>query len=141
MPITIETTASPELEEAFARLVPQLSRTAQPPAGDDVAKLLDQDAIDLLVYRDAEGVIVGMLSLVTFMIPTGTRSWIEDVVVDGKARGLGVGRKLVEAAQARAKELGAKTVDLTSRPYRESANRLYQRCGFVQRDTNIYRWE
>ncbi|MFM8266127.1 MAG: GNAT family N-acetyltransferase, partial [Acidimicrobiia bacterium] len=36
---------------------------------------------------------------------------------------------------------GATTVELTSRPSREAANRLYQRIGFVRRDTNVYRYE
>ena len=35
----------------------------------------------------------------------------------------------------------ARTVDLTSRPSREAANRLYQRLGFRPRQTNIYRFE
>jgi ribosomal protein S18 acetylase RimI-like enzyme len=47
---------------------------------------------------------------------------------------------LVRAAVVRAKAEGAKTVDLTSRPSREAANRLYQRCGFEKRETNIYRF-
>jgi ribosomal protein S18 acetylase RimI-like enzyme len=40
---------------------------------------------------------------------------------------------------ARARGLGCRTIDLTSRPSREAANRLYQREGFEQRDTNVYR--
>jgi ribosomal protein S18 acetylase RimI-like enzyme len=31
-------------------------------------------------------------------------------------------------------------VDLTSRPSREAANRLYQRIGFERRETNVYRY-
>jgi ribosomal protein S18 acetylase RimI-like enzyme len=69
------------------------------------------------------------------------RAWIEDVVVDESARGRGVGDLLNRAALDRARELGAKTVDLTSRPSREAANRLYQRIGFVARDTNVYRFD
>jgi ribosomal protein S18 acetylase RimI-like enzyme len=76
---------------------------------------------------------------VTFRIPTGMRAWIEDVVVDEAGRGQGVGTVLTEAMVERAQELGCRTVDLTSRPSRESANRMYQRAGFVARDTNVYR--
>jgi ribosomal protein S18 acetylase RimI-like enzyme len=83
--------------------------------------------------------IVGSLTLVTFRIPTGIRAWIEDVVVDESARGHGVGEALNQAAIQEARQKGAVTVDLTSRPSREAANRLYQRIGFVQRDTNVYR--
>ena len=80
-----------------------------------------------------------MLTLATFQIPTGVRAWIEDVVVDGDARGSGVAAALVQAALDRSAELGARTVDLTSRPDREAANRLYLRMGFEIRQTNVYR--
>lgn len=85
--------------------------------------------------------IVGLLTLVVFRIPTAVRAWIEDVVVDESARGSGVGEALSRAALAEAARCGAKTVELTSRPSREAANRLYQRIGFVRRDTNVYRYE
>jgi ribosomal protein S18 acetylase RimI-like enzyme len=94
----------------------------------------------LLLARDGETVI-GMLTLAIFSTPTGTRSWIEDVVVDDAARGNGAASALVEAALSRAAEAGARTVDLTSRPEREAANRLYVRLGFEQRTTNVYRRE
>ena len=72
-------------------------------------------------------------------IPTGVRAWIEDVVVDEAARGQGAGQSLVVAAIEHAQKIGARTVDLTSRPSREAANRLYQRAGFQLRETNVYR--
>jgi ribosomal protein S18 acetylase RimI-like enzyme len=67
------------------------------------------------------------------------RAWIEDVVVDSAARGHGVGEALNQAAILEARHRGAITVELTSRPSREAANRLYQRLGFVARETNVYR--
>ena len=82
---------------------------------------------------------MGSLTLAVFRIPTGFRAWIEDVVVDDGARGVGVGEALVAAAIDRSRSLGAKTVDLTSRPSREAANRLYVRMGFESRSTNVYR--
>ena len=85
--------------------------------------------------------VVGSLTLVVFRLPTGVRAWIEDVVVDDSARGHGVGAALNRAAIAHAFERGSRTIDLTSRPAREAANRLYQRLGFVARDTNVYRYE
>ncbi|QIU86701.1 GNAT family N-acetyltransferase [Trueperella pyogenes] len=136
--IELATSATPELEAAFARLIPQLS-SAQPMDIEQIEQLIAQQAIDLLLYKD-EGAIQGMLTLVTFAIPTGVRAWIEDVVVDDAARGKGAGRALVEAACDLATKRGAKTVDLTSRPSREAANRLYQRCGFEARQTNVYRY-
>ena len=80
-----------------------------------------------------------MLTLAVFRVPTGVRAWIEDVVVDDAARGAGVAGALVEAALGHSSRLGARTVDLTSRPNREAANRLYLRLGFEVRRTNVYR--
>ena len=84
--------------------------------------------------------IHGMLSLVVFGIPTGIKAWVEGVVVDDGARGKGVGKSLMRHAMEQSKKLGAKTVDLTSRPSREAANKLYQSLGFEIRQTNVYRY-
>jgi ribosomal protein S18 acetylase RimI-like enzyme len=137
--IQIAHEATPELVAAFARLIPQLSKSSPPPTEGDLAEMIEGDANDVLVAR-VGGVIQGTLTLVTFRIPTGVRAWIEDVVVDDAARGHGVGDKLNRFALDLAMEKGAKTVDLTSRPSREAANRLYQRIGFHPRDTNVYRF-
>jgi ribosomal protein S18 acetylase RimI-like enzyme len=129
-----------ELVAAFARLIPQLSSSNPPPTEKELAAIVTSRSTVLFVARD-EGEIVGSLSLVLFRIPTGLRAWIEDVVVDGAARGKGVGELLNRAAIDHADKAGAKTVDLTSRPSREAANRLYQRLGFQLRNSNVYRYE
>ncbi len=135
-------TVDDELVAAFELLIPQLSRSNPPPSADELAAIVDSEASTLLIARDDErdGAIVGSMTLAMFLIPTGRRAWIEDVVVDGNARGKGVGQLLNERALEIAKDAGAKTIDLTSRPSREAANRLYQRLGFEQRDTNVYRY-
>ena len=134
------------------RLIPQLSRSAKPLTAQQTQALVDQDSVYLFVFRTDKpviaadgneveaGTILGMLSLATFAIPTGVRAWVEDVVVDAGTRGMGAGQQLVEAAVAHAQKIGARTVDLTSRPSREAANRLYRRCGFELRETNVYRY-
>lgn len=137
--IEIASEVSDELVEAFARLVPQLSKNSPPPNAAELEEMIASGASDVLVAR-LNGVIVGTLTLVTFRIPTGVRAWIEDVVVDDSARGHGVGDLLNRFALDVARRKGAKTVDLTSRPSREAANRLYQRIGFEPRDTNVYRF-
>jgi ribosomal protein S18 acetylase RimI-like enzyme len=139
----IEITAvTDEVVEAFERLIPQLSSSCPPLDREQLTEIVASDACTLLVARDLEndGETVGSLTLVTFRIPTGVRAWIEDVVVDAGARRRGIGAALVRAAIQRAADLGAKTVDLTSRPSREAANRLYRRVGFAQRETNVYRY-
>jgi ribosomal protein S18 acetylase RimI-like enzyme len=130
-----------ELVPAMGRLVGQLSRSSSPPTQGEVEEIVRSPACHLLLARDAGGGIVGMLTLAVFRIPTGLRAWIEDVVVDDAARGQGVGAALTNAAIRLAEQRGARTVDLTSRPAREAANRLYQRLGFVLRETNVYRFE
>ncbi len=134
------TEVTAELVESFARLTPQLSSSAPPPDAEALQTIIDHDACTLLVARDGDR-IVGSLTLVVFPIPTGVRAWIEDVVVDGDARGKGVGEQLNRVALEHALAHGAKTVDLTSRPSREAANRLYARIGFQQRTTNVYRYD
>lgn len=133
------TEAGPEIQAAMARLVPQLSRSAPPPAAAELAEIVASPATVLLVAQEA-GEIVGSVTLALFRIPTGMRAWIEDVVVDASARGRGVGEALTRAALDRAAAAGARTVDLTSRPDREAANRLYGRVGFTVRETNVYRY-
>ena len=140
--LTIEeaTSVDDDLVAAFGALVPQLSRRAAPPVAAELEAMLRTPATTLLVARDATGRVVGSLTLAVFRIPTGLRAWIEDVVVDGAARGSGIGAALVTAALERAEAAGARTVDLTSRPDREAANRLYVRLGFEARSTNVYRY-
>ncbi len=130
-----------DLVRAMARLIPQLSRSSPPPDAAALAAIVSSDACHLLLARDDDGTILGSMTLVVFPIPTGVRAWIEDVVVDAEARGRGVGEALNRSALDMARSLGARTVDLTSRPSREAANRLYRRIGFEPRDTNVYRYD
>jgi ribosomal protein S18 acetylase RimI-like enzyme len=129
-----------ELVEAFEALIPQLSKSNPAPTHHQLHEIVDSDCTILFVAR-LDDKIVGSLTLAVFRIPTGLRAWIEDVVVDSSARGHGVGEALNNAALEEARRRGCVTVDLTSRPSREAANRLYQRLGFVARETNVYRFE
>lgn len=131
---------SDDIVEAFARLTPQLSSSNPAPTREALELIVNSESSTILVARDAGGVVVGTMTLAMFLIPTGLRAWIEDVVVDEAARGMGVGKIINERALEIAREAGAKTVDLTSRPDREAANRLYRRLGFSQRETNVYRY-
>lgn len=130
---------SEEIFEAFQRLTPQLSKSNPAPSKEALTKIINSEACHLLIAIE-DDYIWGSLSLVVFRIPTGLRAWVEDVVVDSEARGKGVGSMLSQAALDLAKDLGASTVDLTSRPSREAANRLYKRLGFEKRETNVYRF-
>lgn len=142
MTVTVEraTEVSDEVLAAFATLIPQLSSSNPPPSREELEEIVASPSTVLFLAR-VDGAVVGSLTLATFRIPTGLRAWIEDVVVDSSARGHGVGEALNKAAIEEARRRGAVTVDLTSRPSREAANRLYQRLGFQSRETNVYRFD
>lgn len=145
--VRVERVVTPDDEvlAALGRLVPQLSSSSPPPDGPALAELVAAGATSLLVAtRHAPGgerEVLGTLSLVLYRIPTGTKALVEDVVVDAAARGQGVATALIREAVRIAAESGAKSVDLTSRPEREAANRLYRSLGFEERATNVYRYK
>jgi ribosomal protein S18 acetylase RimI-like enzyme len=138
--VVVATETTPEIVEAVGRLLPLLSSSPAPSA-EQVAEIVGSPATTLFVARDGDdGPIVGILTLAIFRIPSGVRAWIEDVIVSEEARGQGCGEALSLAAVAAAQAAGARSVDLTSRPSRAAANRLYERIGFVRRETNVYRY-
>jgi len=126
------------LVDGLNDLLPQLSSSAPPLTRDAVQALIDAPALTVFVARDDDR-IVGSLTLVIFPIPTGLRAWIEDVVVDGAIRGAGVGQALTIAAIDESRARGVRSIDLTSRPSRVAANKLYVKLGFTLRETNVYR--
>jgi ribosomal protein S18 acetylase RimI-like enzyme len=136
--IEIVTTATDEVLAGINRIMPQLSKSAPPMTLAELQEICTNDTVFIARHN---GAVVGSLTLVTFRIPTGLRAWIEDVVVDEAARGLGIGEALNLAAIRRTNELGCRTLDLTSRPSRVAANKLYQKLGFKARETNIYRYD
>jgi ribosomal protein S18 acetylase RimI-like enzyme len=138
--IEIATTVSDELVAAFDRLIPQLSSSSPPPGREGLQTIVD-DRDSVLYVARIGGQVVGSLTLAMYRIPTGLKAWIEDVVVDEAARGRGIGEALSVAALEEARRRGAKDLNLTSRPSREVANRLYLRLGFQLRDTNVYRYD
>lgn len=137
--ITLVEDVTDDLVEAMDRLIPQLSSSSPPPGRTGLEEIVADPNTALFAAR-VDGAIVGSLTLALYRIPTGLKAWIEDVVVDGAARGHGVGEALNLAALDEARRRGAKDVSLTSRPSREAANRLYQRIGFEARATNVYRY-
>lgn len=137
--VEIAREASQELVDAFGRLLPQLSSTAKPLDHEAVARMVTCDANTVLVARTSDG-IVGTLTLLLLPLPSGLRARVEDVVVDSAARGGGVAGLLTQEALRIAREAGARTVDLTSRPDRVAANHLYERLGFTARQSTVFRF-
>jgi ribosomal protein S18 acetylase RimI-like enzyme len=138
--IEIAEAVTDEIVAAFARLIPQLS-SSSPSPGEEELNAIVTDPLSTLYLARVDGQIVGSLTLAMYQIPTGLKAWIDDVVVDESARGRGIGEALSAAALEEAGRRGAKDVSLTSRPFRESANRLYQRLGFEPYETNVYRYK
>lgn len=145
--IEVLTTPDDAVLDAFVRLIPQLSGSAPVPDRQRVERVLGHAGNTVYAaWGSAEGDegvggrrILGLLTLVTIELPTGTEARIEDVVVDDSARGLGLGRALVVAALHAAVRGGARYVDLTSAPRRVAARQLYQSLGFMARETGVYR--
>ena len=136
--IETPTAVTSELVEALGRLIPQLNPALPAPAAEHLAALLDDPAATLLIARDGAE-IVGTAMVIVYPTTIRFESRIEDVVVDGSARGRGVGEALVNACIEVARSRGASIVELQTARTREAANRLYQRMGFERRDSNPYR--
>lgn len=101
--------------------------------------MIEHDATELLVAR-VDGRVVGMATLVSFPLPTGIRGFVEDVVTDSTVRGRGIGRTLLTAITDLATQRQFRSLELTSRPTREAAIRLYESAGFSRRETNVMRF-
>ena len=134
------TEVTESLTDAYRVLIPQLSSSSSPPTGEALQRIIESESAQILIAENENGEILGTMTIIIFQIPTGIRAWIEDVVVDSSVRGKGIGKKLNLAALELAKQAGAKTVDLTSRPARQEANQLYRSIGFAERETNVYRF-
>jgi ribosomal protein S18 acetylase RimI-like enzyme len=131
---------SDEYVAAFEHLIPQLTANHPPPTRAELSALVDSNSSAVFVARlpDERGPIVGALTLVTYRVPTGIRARIEDVIVEEKMRRLGIAKAMIHKALETARQAGADGVSLTSNPRRVTANRLYQRMGFVRWETNTY---
>jgi len=131
---------SPGVYNAILKLLPQLDPDAAPLTEIRFKEIIKSKGIHLFVAEPGNKQIAGMLTIGTYEIPTGTKVWIEDVVVDESQRGKGIGRELTLFAVGFAKSKGYKAIELTSRPSRIAANKLYRDLGFVLRETNVYRY-
>jgi ribosomal protein S18 acetylase RimI-like enzyme len=131
--------ATPELFEAIGRLLPQLTEARTPPTLEQLSETVAGQTV-LVARNDADDSIVGTATFVTYRVSSGLKGRLEDVIVDSSARGQGVGEALVLDVMRRANEAQVLMLELTSMPYRESANRLYKRLGFVRKPTNVYVW-
>lgn len=124
------------LEELLNQLTPQPSTLSE----QTLRAVLDDSASRLYLLEE-ENHVVGMLTLGIYVSPTGSKGWIEDVVVDDACRGRGYGRMLVAHAIEEARKAGVAQLMLTSNPLRVAANKLYQAMGFEKKETNCYKMD
>lgn len=85
--------------------------------------------------------IAASAALVRFTTPAGSHCRIEDVIVDEKLRGKGLGRKLMAKILTTLREMRVGGIELTSRPSRIAANALYKSLGFTLHKTNVYKYD
>jgi ribosomal protein S18 acetylase RimI-like enzyme len=129
-----------DIVPALNGLLSQLHSDSEPLNDRDAREIIEGSSNSLFVARDhVDNKIVGMIILVIYRIPVWKKGWIEDLVVDKGYRGHGIAEKLISCAIENAKKDGVSSLNFTSRPERETANRLYERLGFEKRDTNVYR--
>jgi ribosomal protein S18 acetylase RimI-like enzyme len=104
---------------------------------ETVQRMLAEKNIVMVTVNDGEK-IIGTATL--YLMPKIGKlvSHLEDVVVSSVYRGQGLGEKLVQKTIDIAKELGVVSIALTSRPERIAANKLYQKLGFIRKETNPY---
>ncbi len=108
---------------------------------EQLRTLVDSENSHLFILRDREQVI-GMLTIGSYLSPTGGKAWVEDVVVEKAYRGKGYGRMLIDhAIRFCEEELAPCTLMLTSNPSRIEANALYRTSGFEPKQTNIYKYD
>ncbi|MCL5746744.1 MAG: GNAT family N-acetyltransferase [Patescibacteria group bacterium] len=130
---------SEEIKGAINGLLRQLDDGVPSLLEKQVKEIIGFSNSRLFIIKAETGGIVGMAFLIIYYVPTGKKGIIENVVIDENYRGKGLGTRLMNAVIDKARDEKITYVDLTSRPERKSANRLYQRLGFVKRNTNIYR--
>ena len=120
----------------FNNLLSQLSDHAPMLTGEQIIEITGHSTI-LLTFND-DGVIVGTATLAILHKPMGLEGHLEDLVVDESFRKRGIGTALIEQIIKLARAQRLPSLHFTSRPSREAANLLYEKMGFVKRETNVW---
>jgi ribosomal protein S18 acetylase RimI-like enzyme len=126
---------------AINHLLAQLSSRAPEVDLHTIVRVLHDGPIVIARDGDIGGRLVGMGTILFAHKLTAAFATIEDVVVDERYRGCGIGASITARLIEKAKERQVAYVDLTSSPRRVAANALYRKLGFVARETNPFRLE
>lgn len=120
------------------RLLPQLSRTAKSLSWRQFREMVTDKNNFFVGVWDGRNMI-GMGLVVFILTPVGLRARLEDMVIDEKYRGKGLGSILTRQLISEAKKRKARWIEFTSRKDRVATNNFYKKFGFKPRDTNVYR--
>lgn len=118
--------------EALARLMTELGYPSSPESmRGRFARISAHPSYSTLV-AERGGEVVGVAGLATGHYYEWDESYvrISAFVVDSGHRRRGVGQTLIEAAESRARSLGARTVFLNSGSHRSGAHRFYEDSGY-----------
>jgi GNAT superfamily N-acetyltransferase len=100
---------------------------------DGVSRLLDDDDTEFLLAAPDDGAPAAVVAQLRFRYGiwrTGGDCLLEDLFVDGTARGAGLGRALLDATLERARARGCRRIELDVNERNEAAVRLYGSFGF-----------
>lgn len=128
----------PCLAESIYRLLLQLT-DSNLEFSDDTLRLIIESPNSHLLVATEDDELVGMLTIGTYVSPSGKKAWIEDVVVDEIYRGKGIAKKMVSYAIDWTRRQDIPQLMLTSNPKRVVANQLYTQMSFQRKETNVYR--
>ena len=125
----------PTDSDAIAGLMGELGYPAWPNEIPARLKELAFDAANSAVWvAELDGTAVGIATAKRF--PAIHQSvpvvWLTVLVVSERARGRGVGTRLVNEAEEWARDQGARKIALTSALHREEAHDFYKRLGYEQ---------
>jgi GNAT superfamily N-acetyltransferase len=117
------------------RLAALLTQLGYPVSEDEVSHRLTYwlgDSLSLVIVADRAGEVAGCLSVhaIPYLERTGRWARIESLVVEESARGAGLGRALVAAAENAASRWGCLAVEVTSSRTRAEAHAFYERMGY-----------
>jgi phosphinothricin acetyltransferase len=137
--MTIEILKQSDVDEDFQKQVSELMVQLLPDKKQiELRKLLEEKNQITIVYCRENEKIVGIASMCNYVVISGNKGWIEDVVVDTKARGKGVGQKLIEKLLEVAETLQLSEVLLFTADHRTAAIKLYTKLGFKQKNSRVY---
>ncbi|MSR02659.1 MAG: GNAT family N-acetyltransferase [Gemmatimonadetes bacterium] len=105
------------------------------------SRLQNGDSIIFVIQAEPAGALVGFTQLYPLFasLSIGRAFVLNDLFVSPVARGLGLGRHLLERAAEYGRDTGARYLELSTETTNAAAQRLYEKLGWV-RETSFYHY-